>query len=325
MPDSVVVEHISSAGDPEQPRHYLVQSHEAKQRLDHYLVRQCPDFSRSYITKLILAEDVLVDGQPAKAGCRLRAGNRVAVRLPPPQASHLVGEDVDFELLFEDEQLLIIAKPPGIVVHPAAGHQGGTLVNGLLQRFGDLPHLDGGRPGIVHRLDKDTSGVMVVARTEQALRQLAEDFKERRVEKSYTAVLLRTPATEEGRIVQPIGRHPVHRKKMAIRPIHGRYAASSWAVEERYLNGWCLARIGIETGRTHQIRVHMASLNCPVAADRLYGGKVDANSPIQPQRQLLHATTLELLHPFSRQRLVFTAPLWEDMEACLAQLRQLEP
>lgn len=299
-----------------------VQSEEAGQRLDHFLARMYPEKSRSSLYKQIGQGDILVDGQIVKAGYRLRINDTIAISFPQPQPSVIIPEQVYFSVLFEDEHLLVISKPPGLVVHPANGHHSGTLVHGLLYRCKDLPAGDVGRPGIVHRLDKETSGVMLVAKTEQALRKLMEDFKGRKIRKTYHALLLRCPREHDGRIVEPIGRHPVDRKKMAIRPDHGKYAASNWHVIERFANGWCLTEIGIETGRTHQIRVHMASLKAPVAGDTLYGGAVDRNAGVKPLRQMLHASTLQFSHPFLGHELTFTAPLWEDMQALLDILRR---
>ncbi len=305
---------------PESP--YSVESEEAGQRLDHFLARRYSDQSRSFLHKLIGKGDVLVDGQIVKSGYRLRINDTIAVDFPLPQPSSIIPEQIYFPVLFEDEHLLVISKPPGLVVHPANGHHVGTLVHGLLYRCKNLPTIDIGRPGIVHRLDKETSGVMLVAKTEHALRTLMGDFKDRKIQKTYHALLLRSPREHDGRIVAPIGRHSVDRKKMALRPDHGKYAATSWHVIECFANGWCLAEIGIETGRTHQIRVHMASLNAPVAGDLLYGGTVDRKTEVKPSRQMLHASTLHFSHPFSGQKLSFTAPLWEDMQSLLDTLRR---
>lgn len=304
---------------------YSVESGEVGQRLDHFLALRYPDQSRSFLNKLIGNGDVLVDGQVVKAGYRLRVNATIAIVFPQPQPSAIIPEHVYFSVLFEDEHLLVISKPPGLVVHPASGHHNGTLVHGLLYRYKNLPAVDAGRPGIVHRLDKETSGVMLVAKTEQALRNLMDDFKDRKIRKTYHALLLRCPREHDGRIVAPIGRHPVDRKKMAIRPEHGKYAATNWQVMEYFANGWCLAEICIETGRTHQIRVHMASLKAPVAGDLLYGGGVDRNASLKPSRHMLHASTLHFTHPFSGQKLFFNAPLWEDMQLLLDILRQGSP
>jgi 23S rRNA pseudouridine1911/1915/1917 synthase len=291
-------------------------------RLDHYLALHFPGHSRSSLGKHILSSHILVNDKTVKAGYRVHCGDVVQVDFPPltddnePQA-----QPVDFEVLHEDQSLIVINKPPGLVVHPAAGHTDQTLVNGLLHRYADMAALEGGRPGIVHRLDKDTSGIMLVARTEKVQAILSAAFKKRKVCKTYHALLLRSPAELSGRIVAPIGRHPVHRKKMTIRP-DGRYAATVWDISETFQDDICFAEIGIETGRTHQIRVHMSSLNAPVAGDILYGGKLDKKSEVIAERQLLHASTLAFIHPTTGKECRFTAPLWPDMEQVLRQLRK---
>lgn len=301
---------------------FSVGQDEANQRLDHFLLLKLPKYSRTFLSKLIVTAAICVNGKPVKAGYRLRPKESVFVSLPLPQSSVLMAEHIDFPILYEDAHLLVIVKPPGLVVHPAAGHQQATLVNGLIHHCQSLPAADEGRPGIVHRLDKDTSGVMLVAKSDLALRSLSEDFKNRKIHKTYHALLLRTPREPTGRIVAPIGRHPVQRKKMAVRAEHGRYAVSSWQIEERFVNGWCLAAISIETGRTHQIRVHMAHNQTPVVGDTLYGGGVHSQSPWQPARQMLHASTLCFTHPFTGKVLTFTAPLWLDMLELTEMLRE---
>ena len=310
----------AAAGAPA-PVRYVVLPAEAGQRLDHFLLEKHPDQSRSSLHKRIEAGDIRVDGRPVKAGYRLRPKHAVTVALSPPPASDLRPERIEFPVLFEDAHLLVINKPPGLVVHPACGHQNGTLVHGLLHRLGTLPAADALRPGIVHRLDKDTSGALLVAKTEVALRLLMAAFKDRNIRKTYQAILLRTPREAEGRIVAPIGRHPVQRKKMAVRPEGGKYALTAWRVVERFANGWCLAEITIETGRTHQIRVHMASVLSPVAGDLLYGGAVGREVLPRPERQMLHASTLRFVHPVTGENLCCTAPLWEDMQGLLDGLR----
>ena len=301
---------------------YQVKPEEGGMRLDHYLVRHIPDQSRSGLGKYIRAGYILVNNSRVKPGYRLKSGDDIRVELPPPEESRLVAQPVDFEVLYQDESLLVISKPPGLVVHPAAGHAAGTLVNGLLCRYGELPGSENNRPGIVHRLDKDTSGIMLVARTEKMQRLLAEAFKNRQVHKIYHALLLRCPPDMEGRIVAPIGRHPVNRKKMAIHRNGGRYAATRWQVLETFANGMCFAEIIIETGRTHQIRVHMSSLGAPVAGDELYGGRIGDSAGVRTDRQLLHASTISFIHPETGRECVFTAPLWQDMEQVLEQLRK---
>jgi 23S rRNA pseudouridine1911/1915/1917 synthase len=299
---------------------FSVDSSEAGLRLDHFLVQRLTGFSRSALLKLIRDGLVTVAGEPCKAGCRLRAGGAVEVVIPSPPSSGLIPERIDFRVLYEDDSLLVLVKPPGLVVHPAAGHWQGTLAHGLLFHCTSLPGTEQLRPGIVHRLDKDTSGVMLVAKTEAALRQLAADFQNRSIRKIYHALLLRCPAEDRGRVAAAIGRHPVHRKKMAI-SAGGRHAATCWRVLERYPNGMGLMELDLETGRTHQIRVHMASLGCPVVGDVLYGGRVPAAYGLEVGRQLLHASSIAFAHPVSREPLAFSAPLWPDMMAIVDQLR----
>jgi 23S rRNA pseudouridine1911/1915/1917 synthase len=185
-----------------------------------------------------------------------------------------------------------------------------------------LPAADGDRPGIVHRLDKDTSGVMLVAKTEVALRVLMADFKDRKICKTYHALLVRCPQENQGRVVAPVGRHPVDRKKMAVRPVQGKYAVTNWHVLERFTNGWSWAEINIETGRTHQIRVHMATIKAPVAGDSLYGGAIDRHAPLRPTRQMLHASTICFNHPQTLEAMCCTAPLADDIQTLLDTLRE---
>ena len=291
-------------------------------RLDHYLALHFPDYSRSSLGKHIRSSHILVNDKTVKPGYRLQNNDLVAVDFPSlHQENEIQAQPVDFEVLHEDQSLLVINKPPGLVVHPAAGHTDQTLVNGLLHRYADMATLEGDRPGIVHRLDKDTSGIMLVARTKKVQALLSAAFKERKVRKTYHALLLRVPADLNGRIVAPIGRHPVRRKKMTIRE-DGRYAATVWNILETFSNSLCFAEIGIETGRTHQIRVHMSSLNAPVAGDTLYGGKLDKKLNLVATRQLLHASTLSFIHPVTGRECKFTAPLWPDMNEVLAQLQE---
>ena len=290
-------------------------------RLDKYLTSQIQDYTRSALGKLIHDGMVLVGGQSQKTGYRVRAGDTITVTFPPPAPTTLEPEQVDFEILHEDDDILVLVKPPGIVVHPAAGHRSGTLAHGLLFHCDALPGVDEQRPGIVHRLDKDTSGIMLVAKSDLALRKLSEGFRQRTIKKTYHAILLRCPREDNGRIVEPIGRHPVKRKKMAIRPVDGRYAATRYEVKERFGNSMCFVELDLETGRTHQIRVHMSSLGCPVAGDELYGGRISGSIEVEVSRQLLHASSIDFTHPVSEERLSFTAPLWPDMELVLDRIR----
>lgn len=292
-------------------------------RLDHYLVRKLPDQSRSGLSRYIRSGNIRVNNNTVKPSCKLRPGDRIQIEMPVSVENSLLPQPVDFEVLFEDQHLAVINKPPGLVVHPAAGHIDGTLVNGLLHRYKEMAVLNGDRPGIVHRLDKDTSGIILAARTAEMQRLLASAFKKRKIHKTYHALLLRSPAEMAGRITAPVGRHPVKRKKMAVRRNSGRSAITNWRIIERFTNGCCFMEMNIETGRTHQIRVHMASLNAPVVGDSLYGGKIiGRNIGIQADRQLLHASTLVFTHPVTTKECRFTAPLWPDMEQALAFLRE---
>ncbi|WP_446009668.1 RluA family pseudouridine synthase [Candidatus Electrothrix sp.] len=311
---------------------HRIQSRENGIRLDHYLALHYPDHSRSSLGKYIRSSHILVNDKTVKPGYRLQRNDLIAVNFPQlSQENEQQAQHVDFDVLYEDQNLLVINKPPGLVVHPAAGHADQTLVNGLLHRYADIADmapLESDRPGIVHRLDKDTSGIMLVARTKKVQAMLSAAFKERRVYKTYHALLVRFPTVPKGqsngqrtgRIVAPVGRHPVHRKKMAIRS-DGRYAATVWNILETFPNSLCFAEIGIETGRTHQIRVHMSSLNAPVAGDTLYGGKLEKKLNVNAERQLLHASTLSFTHPITGKECEFTAPLWPDMHKILTRLR----
>ncbi|HHL32816.1 MAG TPA: RluA family pseudouridine synthase [Desulfobulbaceae bacterium] len=303
------------------PELFVVTALHAGLRLDHYLVRRFPDYSRSALGRLIRAGNVLVNNSVVKAGYRIHDEDEITLRFPQPESSDLVAQPIDFGILFEDEELLVIDKPAGLVVHPADGHRCDTLVNGLLYRYQVLPGNETGRPGIVHRLDKDTSGVMVVAKTGTALKALSESFKNRTVAKTYHAVLLRDPGKSQGTLTAAIGRHPVNRKKMAVRINSGRYAVTHWKVLTRW-PGFSFVEVGLETGRTHQIRVHMASLGSPVAGDVLYGGRIREGFDPPVKRQLLHASTLCFPHPISKQNMQFTASLPEDMQRVLLQLEK---
>jgi 23S rRNA pseudouridine1911/1915/1917 synthase len=299
---------------------FQVQPQKTGQRLDHYLVQQLPEQSRSALDRLIRSNHILVNNSASKPGYKLRADDIISVNLPlPAEEERPAAQPVNFDILFEDAHLAVISKPPGLVAHPAAGHADGTLVNGLLHRYSELSDSDSDRPGLVHRLDKDTSGIMLVARSEIAQRLLTAAFRERQIKKIYHALLLRTPTTMKGRIDAPLGRHPVKRQKMAIRQRDGRHAVSNWQILERFSNGCCFAEIAIETGRTHQIRVHMASISAPVLGDALYGG---SSRLVQAHRQLLHASELAFMHPISKEQCRFTAPLWPDMAETLALLRE---
>ncbi len=292
-------------------------------RLDVFVAGQpqLQNISRSRLRTYIRSGDIKVNGKTCKASYRLKKNDQVMVRLPPPLPSTLISEKIFFQILHEDKDIIILSKPPGLVVHPACGHFSGTLVHGLLHHCRNLSGIGGElRPGIVHRLDKDTSGIMIVAKNDPAHQSLSGQFKKRSMEKIYLALLVGQPPSREGRIDLAIGRHPVNRKKMAVRKQTGRTAITRWKVLEKF-DSFSLVQIKLDTGRTHQIRVHMAALGCPVAGDRVYGGNKFSNRFSVP-RQYLHAFQLTFDHPRSHDRLRFAAPLWNDMDIFLRLLRE---
>lgn len=306
-------------------RHFIVNDDAVGQRVDLYLTAtsRLAGTTRSMVQNLIRAGLVLVNHHVTKAGYRVATGDRIEVTIPPLQPTEIQPEPVSFLTIYEDESLVVLSKPPGVVVHPSCGHQSGTLVHGLLYACSDLSGISGEeRPGIVHRLDKDTSGIMVVAKNDKVHHALIRQFKMRQVEKSYLAILTGNLSPIEGRIAEPIGRHAVHRKKMAIRREGGREAATTWKVLES-LPGYCYVQLGLETGRTHQIRVHMSHLGHPIAGDSIYGGRRKEDGALAISRQCLHSYRLSFVHPVTDERMVFKAPLWDDMENTLQLLRQL--
>jgi 23S rRNA pseudouridine1911/1915/1917 synthase len=298
-------------------------------RLDVWLTAQAPDLSRARIQALIAEGQVRLDGQPSRASARLRGGESVALTVPAPVAALPAPEDIPLRLAYEDERLLVVDKPAGLVVHPGAGQPQGTLVNALLHLVKDLSGVGGVlRPGIVHRLDRGTSGLLVVAKDDETHRALVRQFAGRTVEKEYLAVVHGLPEPRAGTIALPIGRDPVHRQKMSVRASRGRAARSDYALVEA-LDGAALLRVVIHTGRTHQIRVHLAALGHPVAGDPTYGGTrapsargPEARAALQGlSRPALHAARLSFTHPQTGTRLRFESPLPEDILSVLAALR----
>jgi len=272
---------------------------------------------------------VLVDGRPTRPSARLRPGQAVSVLVPAPEPALPRPEDIPLEVLHEDASLLVVNKPAGLVVHPGAGRPGGTLVNALLGRVRDLSGVGGVlRPGIVHRLDRGTSGLLVVAKDDAAHRALVRQFSGRAVEKEYLALVLGVPDRASGEVDRPIGRDPVHRQRMSVRAPRGREAHTSWRIEERF-DGAALLRVRIHTGRTHQIRVHLASIGHPVAGDALYGGtrtpssrRSEARAVLASlERPALHAARLAFTHPATGERREFAAPLPPDLVDVVDRLR----
>lgn len=312
---------------------FHVAQREAGLRLDAVLAARLDPCSRSYAARLLREGCATVDGSHRKPSYKVKLNERIDCRLPPAEPVDVEPEPLPLDILFEDRSLIVLNKPPGLVVHPAAGHPGGTLVNGLLHHCPDLEGIGGlKRPGIVHRLDKDTSGVLVVAKTGQAHHELSRQFKFRQIRKHYLALVLGTPDSKRGCIDLPIGRHPKERKKMATVSTSGREAVTLWRVKQRY-NGAALLEIDLKTGRTHQIRVHCASMGHPVVGDAVYGRRRSLSRLAKEnvslytilktaQRQMLHALNLEFFHPATAESLCFTAPLAEDMQAIIDQLEK---
>lgn len=290
------------------------------ERLDKFLVACLPDFSRARVQGLIEEGFVLVDGVPAKkGGIKLEGLEQVTVRIPPPQPTGLQAESIPLEIIFENDDLLVVNKPAGMVVHPAAGHDSGTLVNAVLGHDPDLEGIGGEeRPGIVHRLDKDTSGLIVIAKNEQSMRWLTDQFKDRKVEKTYLALVDGAPPTPTGRIEAPIGRDPHDRKKMAVvRADKGREAISEYKTLESFPHH-TLLEFHPHTGRTHQVRVHCAFLGCPIVGDATYGRRKHS---LEISRQFLHAFRLKITLPGENHPRLFEAPLPGELKAILVRLR----
>ena len=291
------------------------------ERLDKYLTTRLPEFSRARIQGLITDGFVDVDGIPAKkGGLRLEGGERLRVRIPPPQPAGLIPEQIPLSVIFENDDLLVIDKPAGMVVHPAAGHDTGTLVHAVLGYDPDLEGIGGEeRPGVVHRLDKETSGLIAIAKNERAHRWLVEQFKERRVEKTYLALVDGKPPTPTGRIEAPIGRDPRDRKKMAIVKLEkGRQAISEYKTLESFPRH-TLLEFHPRTGRTHQIRLHCAFLGCPIVADTTYGHRKPS---LELNRHFLHAWRLKITLPGEQNPRLFEAPLPGELSQALEGLRQ---
>jgi len=290
---------------------FEIDSSRQKTRLDVFLSEVQPDFSRAYLQRLIEDRHVTVNGGAARASYKLRAGDHVDLHIPDPvPLATAAPENIPLTIVYEDSAFLVVDKPAGMVVHPAPGHAGGTLVNALLHHCSGLTGIGGvERPGIVHRLDKETSGLVVVAKTDAALHSLASQFKERRIEKEYLALVRGRVESFRGVITSPIGRHKVHRKKMSAGS--GREALTRYELVERF-DGYSYVRLFPKTGRTHQIRVHLASIGHPILGDKLYGGKTFPGAR-KISRHALHAGRLTLFHPLSFQPMIFDSPLPEDM------------
>ena len=288
------------------------------ERLDVFLVRSMPDFSRSYLQRLIAEELVTVDGVTRKANYKLRGGEQIACAVPAAEEVTIAAEDIPLDVLYEDADIIVINKRRGMIVHPAAGVYQGTLVNALLHHCQDLSGINGAlRPGIVHRLDKDTSGVMVAAKNDMAHHYLAHQIRDKEAQREYRAIVHGNIVPRAGVITGDIGRHPTDRKKMAIVRENGKPATTHFEVLERF-GAYTYVACRLETGRTHQIRVHMTSIGHPLVGDTKYTAK---KHPFAIQGQALHSFSLSLTHPRTGEGMVFTAPLPADMEEILHPLQ----
>jgi 23S rRNA pseudouridine1911/1915/1917 synthase len=297
-------------------------------RLDAWLARQATGLSRARVQALIEGGHVTLDGRPSRPSARLRPGQEVEARVPPAAPATPRPEDIPVAIVHEDEDLLVVDKPAGLVVHPGAGRDGGTLVNALLRHVETLSGVGGvARPGIVHRLDKGTSGLLVVAKNDAAHQALSRQFASREVEKEYLALVLGVPRARSGRVDTPIGRDPGNRKRMAAGTARGREAHTRYTLAAAY-DGAALLRVRIATGRTHQIRVHLASIGHPVAGDPTYGGRRAPPSRSAEARRVLaglarpalHAARLRFTHPRTARALEFESPLPADLEAAVRAL-----
>lgn len=297
------------------PRTFVVSDQSAGARLDRFLAEQLPDLSRSLIQRIVERGGVVIDGQVARASQRLRVGQSIQVEIPPPEPTGIAPAEIPLEIIYESPDLLVLNKPAGLVVHPAPGHPADTLANALMARYPGLAVGNALRPGIVHRLDKGTSGLMVVALSDRAYQSLIEQMKQHVVHKEYLALVHGTVGPNQGVIEAPIGRERHDRKKMGI-VSEGKEARTGFRVLERLL-GYTLLRLSLETGRTHQIRVHLSAIGHPIVGDVVYGPRTPA---LGLKRPFLHAWHLGFQIPGEEACLVAWAPLPEDLQQVLEQL-----
>lgn len=299
---------------------FKVDAAEAGERIDKYLSVQQPELSRSYLQKIVKDGLLLVNEKQVKANYKVAAGDTLELMLPDAVEPEIAAEDIPLEILYEDPDVILINKPKGMVVHPSAGHYSGTLVNGLMYHCKDqLSGINGVlRPGIVHRIDMDTTGVLIVCKNDRAHNAIAEQLKEHSITRRYRAIVCGNIREEEGTVDAPIGRHPVDRKKMAIVQKNGKEAVTHYRVLERF-GKYTYIECQLETGRTHQIRVHMSSIGHPLLGDEVYG---KTKSPYKLQGQTLHAMVLGFIHPTTGNYMEFEAPLPEYFSRILNSLRK---
>lgn len=304
------------------------------ERLDVFITSRVPDLTRSAVRRLIELNRVLVDEEPAKPSLKLKGGEQVVIEIPPPVPAAPAAEEIPLEILYEDGDVVVLNKPAGMSVHPGAGTPGGTVVNALLAHCDDLSGIGGEiRPGIVHRIDKDTTGVIVVAKHDRSHLGLAEQFREHTIKRVYVALVYGSPKTDKGRIESAIGRHPVERKKMSGSARHGKHSVTHWKVTGRF-GPVSVVELRLETGRTHQIRVHLSEAGFPLLGDPVYGGAGRLSCVKDTRlrtlirelgRQALHARTLGFIHPITGGYLEFSAPVPEDMQRIIEHLEAQQP
>ncbi|WP_099468129.1 RluA family pseudouridine synthase [Konateibacter massiliensis] len=299
---------------------FLVENGDLGERIDKYLSELLENQTRSYLQKLIKDEAVLVNGKTVKASYKLNEGDEIEITIPDAVLPDIEPQDIPLDILYEDEDVLLVNKPKGMVVHPSAGHYEGTLVNAVMYHCHDkLSGINGVlRPGIVHRIDMDTTGVLVICKNDAAHLSLGEQLKEHSITRKYRAIVHNNVKEDEGSVDAPIGRHPIDRKKMSIQPQTGKNAVTHYKVLERFGN-YTYVECQLETGRTHQIRVHMSSIHHPLLGDTVYG---PAKQPFHLQGQTLHARVLGFIHPRTGEYVEFEAPLPEYFEKLLVQLRK---
>jgi 23S rRNA pseudouridine1911/1915/1917 synthase len=318
---------------PDRVDTFHITEEERNQRVDAFLASRIEGLTRSRVQALIKEGSVQVNSLPAKASYRLKTEDRVNIRIPPPVPYCLEPEPVEFTLIHQDASLIVVNKPPGLVIHPSPGHLRGTLVHGLLEQTKDLSGIGGVlRPGIVHRLDKDTSGLLVVAKNDRAHRLLSAQFKAGEVKKRYLAIVHGITREKEGKIELPISRHPKRRKEMAVSRSGGRRALTFWKKMEEVGGGFSLLSVTPKTGRTHQIRVHLSHIGHPILGDPVYGYRrgwwkkhftaKDGRIP-EIRRQMLHAESLGFIHPDSGGFCEFKVPMPADMKDLIDALKTL--
>ncbi len=293
---------------------------ETSVRIDRYLAEKCPEFSRSYLQKLLKEQAVFVNGKPVKANYKIQPETEICLEIPDMEPLDIKPEAIPLDILYEDDYLLVVNKPKGMVVHPAAGHTEGTLVNAVMAHCGDrLSGINGVlRPGIVHRIDKDTTGALLICKEDSVHRDLAEQLKEHSIKRRYRAIVAGNLKDDVGTVEGPIGRHPTDRKKMAINSKNGKPAVTHYKVLERF-GQYTYIECRLETGRTHQIRIHMTSIGHPLLGDTVYGS---SKNPFHLQGQTLHAMVLGFVHPVTGEYMEFTAPLPDYFLKLLEKLRK---